>query len=119
MFKSTIETDKYGDNQKHYYLTQGDSFTIYATPKKDGQAISLDLISVCKFKLSDSAYVKEFEKELTKNETAKRFELNVTSEESTNFDVASHIYEIEYTFKDGIVQTPNQWKFDVLDQIVE
>ena len=62
---------------------------------------------------------KEFEKELTKNETAKRFELNVTSEESTNFDVASHIYEIEYTFKDGVVQTPNQWKFDVLDQIVE
>lgn len=117
MFKSEIENDKYGNSQTKFYLTQGDSCTIYSTPKRDGQAISLSLISEVKFKLSDSNYKQEFVKQLVADTVNNKYILNLTSAETTLFDIATHIYEIEYTFVDGAVETTNQWKFQVINQI--
>ena len=117
MFKSVKETDKYGKQQTHYYLTQGDSCTIYARPIQKGELVPVENVSRCVFKLSDSSYAKEFEKDCYLNED--KFVLKLTSEESSRLEVAQHIYEIEYTLVGGDVATPNQWKFDIIDQIVE
>ena len=117
MFKSVVEKDKYGRNQKRYYLTQGDSCVIYAIPYQDGQALPLDQVEKCIFKLSDSDYKQEFTKELSVFDG--HFRLVLTSEETKNFAVDTHIYEFEYTLVGGAVQTPNQWKFDIIDQIIE
>lgn len=117
MFKAVVEKDKYGRNQTRYYLTQGDSCVIYATPYKDGQSLPLDQVEKCIFKLSDSDYKQEFTKELSVFDG--HFRLALTSEETKNFAVDTHIYEFEYTLVGGAVQTPNQWKFDIVDQIVE
>lgn len=115
MFKCVIEQDKYNNNQKKYFLTQGDSCVIYATPYKNGQPLDVELVEKCKFKLSDLEYAQEFEKEMPLE--GDKFVLRLTSEETKKFAVASHIYEIEYTLIGGAVQTPNQWKFVITEQI--
>ena len=119
MFKAVVETDKYGKNQKHYYLTQGDSATIYSKPYKNGELVDISLVDNCVFKLSDSDYKQEFSKVLELDSVNGRFVLNLTSEETTNFLVDQHFYEIQYTLIGGEVQTSNSWKFDIVDQIVE
>lgn len=115
MFKAVIETDKYGKSQTHYYLTQGDSCTIYSTPYKDGEKLSIDAVEKCLFKLSNSEYEQEFEKELVAEND--KFVLRLTHDETQNFEIAKHIYEIEYTLVGGAVQTPNQYTFEIIDQI--
>lgn len=117
MFKSIVETDKYGKQQKHYYLTQGDSCTIYARPIKNGEVLPLQDVEKCVFKLSDSAYTEEFSKECYIQED--KFVLKLSSQESALLEIAQHIYEFEYTLVGGDVATPNQWKFDIIDQIVK
>lgn len=117
MLKTVIENDKYGKSQTRYYLTQGDSCTIYTTPYKDGERLSVDLVIKCVFKLSNDEYKQEFEKELELD--GDKFVLKLTHEETSGFDIATHIYEIEYTLAGGEVQTPHQWKFDIINQIVE
>ena len=116
MFKAVKETDKYGKQQTKYYLTQGDSLVIYAKPFRDGQAMSPSFVEKCLFKLSNTSYEQEFEKEMVRD--GDKFVLKLESEETKNFEVDTHIYEIEYTLSGGAVQTPNQWKFIVLDQII-
>ena len=64
MFKREIETDKFGNNQAHFYLTQGDSCTIYSTPYKNGEKLPVSEVEKCIFKLSNSDYVEEFRKEM-------------------------------------------------------
>ena len=64
MFKSVVEKDKYGRNQTRYYLTQGDSCVIYVKPYKNGQALPLDQIEKCVFKVSNEDYKQEFSKDL-------------------------------------------------------
>ena len=115
MFKAVIETDRYSRSQTHYYLTQGDSCTIYSTPYKDGEKLSIDAVEKCIFKLSNQDYQQEFEKELIAEQD--KFVLRLTHDETTNFSIDTHIYEIEYTLVGGAVQTPNQWRFDIVDQI--
>lgn len=115
MFKSVIETDSYEKNQVHYYLTQGDSCTICARPYRDGQAMGANDVEKCVFKLSNEDYKEEFSKELEK--VGEKFVLNLTGEDTKSLSVGTHIYEIEYTLAGGAVQTPNQWKFDILSQI--
>lgn len=117
MFKSVVEKDKYGRNQTHYYLTQGDSGVIYTRPYKDGALLPVEQVEKCVFKLSDSDYKQEFTKELSVFDG--HFRLALTSEETKNFAVDTHIYEFEYTLVGGAVNTPNQWKFDVTNQIIE
>lgn len=117
MLKAVIEKDKYGNSQTHYYLTQGDSCTIYAIPYKDGERLSIDQITKCVFKLSDTDYNQEYKKELTRGED--KFILKLTTEETSLFTIDEHYYEFEYTLLGGEVQTPNQWKFDIVDQIIE
>lgn len=116
MLKKVIETDKLEFNQAHFYLTQGDSATIYSYPKKDGELIDFELIEKCLFKLSNSDYKEIFTKELIKD--TDKFILELTHEDTTSIPVDTYIYEIEYTFVDGTVNTPNQWKFDILEQII-
>jgi hypothetical protein len=115
MFKAVIEEDKQGRSQTHYYLTQGDSCVIYATPYKDGAKLPVDMVEKCLFKFSDSDYAEEFEKELELD--GDKFVLRLTTEETAELSVDTHYYEVEYTLAGGAVQTPNQWKFDILDQI--
>lgn len=117
MFKSVVEKDKYGRNQTRYYLTQGDSCVIYVKPYKNGQALPLDQIEKCVFKVSNEDYKQEFSKDLQVVDDY--LKLLLTSQETNKLSVDTHIYELEYTFKGGAVQTTNQWKFIILDQIVE
>lgn len=116
MFKAVKETDKYDVSQTHFYLTQGDSATIYSTPYKDGVLLEPELVEKCVFKLSTQEYIEEFSKELVFQEG--KFVLRLTSDETSKFAIGKHIYEIEYTLAGGTTNTPNQWKFDILDQIV-
>lgn len=116
MFKSVREEDKYGKTQVRFYLTQGDSAVIYSTPYKDNMKLNVDLVDKCIFKLSNQNYEEEFRKDMFLEND--KFVLRLTSEETTKFSVDTHIYEIEYTLNGGIVNTPNQWKFDITDQII-
>lgn len=116
MFKAIIETDKYEKEQVKYYLTQGDSLVIYAKPYKDGEILPVEQVEKCTFKLSNLDYEQEFVKEMPL--MGDKFVLRLTSEETATFEVETHIYEIEYTLVGGAVQTPNQWKFVIVDQIV-
>ena len=115
MLKAVVEKDKYGRNQTRYYLTQGDSCTIYARPYKNGALLPVENVEKCIFKLSDGDYKQEFTKELVLEDD--KFVLRLGTEETSLFAVDTHYYEIEYTLVGGEVQTPNQWKFDIVDQI--
>lgn len=118
MFKSREETDKRGCKQLYYYLTQGDSCTIYATPKNNnGDKLPISDFQKCVFKLSNIDYEQEFIKELTT--LGDDFVLRLTAEETQNFSIDVHMYEFEYTLTSGEVQTPNQYKFEILPQIVK
>lgn len=117
MFKSVVEIDKFGNEQKHYYLTQGDSCTITSTPYKNGELVEVSKVSGCKFKFASLDYKREFEKELSLAND--HFVLKLTHEDTKDFGVGQHLYEIEYTMTDGDVQTPHSWKFDILNQISE
>lgn len=115
MFKAVKETDKLGNAQTHYYLTQGDSCTIRSTPYKNGEMVDVSEVQSCRFKLGNLDHKQEFEKELVLS--GDHFVLKLTHEDTKDFDVAQHLYEIEYTMTDGDVQTPHSWKFDITDQI--
>ena len=117
MFKAQKEPTNNMGEQIHYYLTQGDSCTIYATPRDNkGQKLPISDFKKCVFKLSNMDYEQEFSKELTT--LGEDFVLRLTAEETQNFSVTTHIYEFEYILTSNEVQTPNQHKFDILPQIV-
>ena len=117
MFKAVKETDKYGKVQTHFYLTQGDTCVIRSTPYKDGQKLSADQVEKCLFKLSDTEYVEQFQKEMVSEDN--KFVLRLTHDETSKFAIETHIYEIEYTLLGGAVNTTDQWKFEVIDQIYQ
>ena len=118
MFKSQPEPTNNFGQQIHYYLTQGDSCTIYATPKDNsGKNLPTSDFEKCVFKLSNTDYEQEFVKELTI--LGDDFVLRLTAEETQGFSIVEHMYEFEYTLKSGEVQTPNQYKFEILPQIVK
>ena len=117
MFKAVKETDKYGKVQTHFYLTQGDTCVIRSTPYKDGQKLEPDKVEKCLFKLSDTEYVEQFQKEMVLE--GDKFVLRLTHDETSKFAIETHMYEIEYTLLGGAVNTPNQWKFDITDQIYQ
>lgn len=114
MFKSIKETDGLKIEQTHYYLTQGDSCTITSTPYKNGEPVTG--ITKCMFKLATKDYKLIFSKQM--NLSNGSYVLNLTSTDTENLEVGSHIYEIEYTIGTEI-QTPHSWKFDILKQITE
>ena len=118
MLYSTVKTNKYGDNQLYFYLTQGDTANFKAVPKlSDGTLVDFTLIEKCLFKLSDDSYKEVFSKEFTKN--VEDFTVRLESNETAGIPVGEYIYEVEYTFTDGTVNTPNQAGFEILDQIIE
>jgi len=119
MLYSKVTTDKNsGLSQIQFYLTQGDTADFTAVPKlSDGSIVDLSLISKCLFKLSDDSYKEIFSKEFIKEETG--FKIRLESDETAEIPVGQYIYEIEYTFNDGTVNTPNQSNFEILDQIVK
>ena len=118
MLYSTTTKTKYGGEQMSFYLTQGDTAEFTAVPKlSDGSLVDLSTITKCVFKVSDDAYRETFSKEFTKTETG--FVVRLESEETATIPVATYIYEVEYTFEDGTVNTPNQSSFEILDQIIK
>ena len=118
MLYSPVKTNKYGDNQIYFYLTQGDTANFKAVPKlSDGTLVDFTLISKCLFKLSDDNYKEIFTKEFTKNQ--EDFSVRLESVETAGIPVGEYIYEVEYTFTDGTVNTPNQAGFEILEQIIE
>lgn len=119
MLYSEVVSTKYGGKQIKFYLTQGDTANFKAVPKmSDGSLVDLTLIEKCLFKLSNDAYKEVFQKEFAKNDGG-FFEIRLESEETANIPVGDYIYEVEYTFNDGTVNTPNQTTFTILDQIVK
>lgn len=117
MLYSTIKTNKYGDSQISFYLTQGDTADFTAIPKtKDGEMLDLSLIEKCLFKLSDENWKEIFIKPFEKSEDG--FKIRLESEETAKIPVGDYIYEVEYTFADGSVNTPNQSAFSIMDQII-
>lgn len=117
MFFSRTITDRFGYSQKNFYLTQGDTATIRSVPTKDGELIDFDSISKCRFKLSHDNYVEIFSKDFTPDTGYYTVTLETTDTEDLPLETL--IYEVEYTFADGTVNTPNQGNFTILDQIVE
>lgn len=119
MLKVKKETDDIYGVQVHFFLTRGDSCYIYITPKKNGQPISFDLIDKCVFKLSTLQNVLEFEKELELASSGDKYLLRLTPEETYNFKVGSHIYEIKYKLNDEEdMNTANRWTFDITPTIL-
>ena len=114
MFHTEIDIDKKGNKHTHFYLTQGDTAVIISTPTKNGENIDISDVLKCMFKLEDDnkkgILAKQFEP------AGDVFSIRLESEETTRFPVETLTYEIEYTFIDGTVNTPNRWKFDVDDQ---
>ena len=120
MFIYENETDRYDKPQTHYWLTQGDSCGIIATPKdEDGNIILPSLISKVKFKLVECCSSRIiFQKDMPLYDHNK-YMLNFLSTESADIPVGRYNYEIEYTMVDGGAYTPNQWKFEITPQGVE
>lgn len=115
MFFSSDTTDRYGKSQRNFYLTQGDTATIKSTPTRNGELVDFNLISKCLFKISDSDYNELFQKEFSR-ETGD-YSVTLESTETAGLPIDTLIYEIEYTFTDGTVNTPNQGNFTILYQV--
>lgn len=115
MFFSKQVTDKYGNKQVEFYLTQGDTAMFKSTPTKNGELIDFSSILKCVFKVSDSDYNEIFSKEFEKD--TENFSVTLESNETSKFPIDTLIYEVEYTFIDGVVNTPNQGKLKILDQV--
>ena len=114
MLNWNIETDKWGNKQVRFFLTQGDTATIISNPTKNGEPIDLSNVSKCMFKLADSDNKGVFSKEFTPQDGY--FSVTLESAETSTLPIDTLTYEVEYTFTDGTVNTPNRWKFDITDQ---
>ena len=110
MFRVITEIDDYGQEQKRYYLTQGDSITFTITPN-----IEVEKIDKLNFKISDYDFVEELVKQGQLSNG--KFIVRLTSEETAKLPVDVHRYEFECILKGGSVQTPRQWKINITDQI--
>lgn len=118
MLYSEVVSTKYGGKQIKFYLTQGDTANFKAVPKmSDGSLVDLTLIEKCLFKLSNDSYKEVFVKEFSPTEEG--FGVRLESNETAGIAVGDYIYEVEYTFNDGTVNTPNQASFTILDQIIK
>ena len=115
MFKAVKEADDYGNKQTHYYLTQGDSCTITATPYRNG--VIDDTVTSCSFKLATSDY-KQVKEIVVTTANSGSFTINLSSDDTAKLNAGSYIYEIEYKVGNE-TQTPHSWKFDILKQITE
>lgn len=117
MFKSIIEIDKYDEPQVKFILTQGDTAVLWSTPTHNGELVPFDLIQKCLLKFSTRENNAEiFQKEFT--EDTDHFTVRLESEESKELPLGTLIYEIEYTFKDGTVNTPNRYYWQITDEII-
>ena len=117
MFKSEIVNHCVDGVQKNFYLTQGDTGTIKSVPKQNGELVDFSLIEKCVFKLAKDNYKQIFTKELVREEG--KFSLTITSDESSVIMPDTYIYEFEYIFTDGGVQTSNKGNFTIVEQITE
>lgn len=115
MFFSKIVKDKYGYEQKIFYLTQGDTATFESIPTKDGTLIDMSLVEKCLFKISDIDFKEIIQKEFERGTGS--FLVTLESEDTFNLPVDKLVYEVEYTFVDGTVNTPNQGTLMILDQV--
>lgn len=117
MFKAIQEVDKYDEPQVKFILTQGDTAVLWSTPTYNGELIDFSLIEKCLLKFSTRENNNEiFSKAFTQE--AEHFSVRVESEESATLPLETLIYEVEYTFKDGTVNTPNRYYWQITDQII-
>lgn len=120
MFIHKTEKDFFGNNQTHYWLTQGDSCAIISTPKdSSGTVVDPSLINFVKFKILNSDTKKIVYAKTMGVYSTNKYMLNFTSTESAAIPVGRYDYEIEYTLEDGGVNTVHQWKWDIIPQGVE
>ena len=100
-----------------YWLTQGDTCGITSVPyDSSGQVVDSDLISFVKFKLYRPDKSKEcfFEKIMEYDGAA--YVLHLSTIETSAIPVGKYRYEIEYTFENNDVNTPNQSDFEITEQ---
>lgn len=119
MVYSIKEIDDFGKEQLHYYIKQGDSFSIYSTPIRDGEVLSSSLIESCVFVLGTLSHKKVLEKnmELLTSATKTTYALSLSSEETSLLSSGQYLYEIRYRLNSGFKDTTNAWKFDVQKEI--
>lgn len=117
MFAHENEIDRFGKTQTRYWLTQGDSFGIIARPiDAEGNVVDSSLIQKVMFKLvRPEDHIIIFQKAFESYNEGK-FILRGLSSETSDIPVRQYNYEIEYTFTDGSVNTPNQWRFCIIPQ---
>lgn len=113
-FFSEIVEDKYGKPQKNFFLTQGDTMYLVSRPTKNGVLIDLTEVSKCVLNILSNEYkiIKSEEFKLDED----KFVVKVESEKTTELPLGKLRYEVEYTFVDGTVATPNQGLLTILNQ---
>lgn len=114
MFFSETTTDRYGHVVVNFHLTQGDTGTIRSTPTKNGELIDFDLIDKGLFNVMDADYNILFSKEFTRD--TDYYSVTLESSESATLPIDNLLYEVEYTFTDGTVNTPNQGELEIMEQ---
>lgn len=105
---------------RNYYLTQGDSFTLTATPKNG----DVDLISKVVFKIGtqneDTTLNEIYSQDYVLVEGA--YYLNISTQTTAEWKITElvgepYIYEIEVHYVDGGINTVEQSEFTIESQI--
>ena len=114
MFAYIDKTDKYGITHRNYFLTQGDSFSIVATPVEE----YADSIATIKFRLGVGLET-FFTQDFAKQEDGK-WVLLVDSENTAKWEVSEepYTYEVEVYFIDGNSKTVSQADLTVWKQMI-
>lgn len=99
---------------RNYFLTQGDSFTLTATPKNEEKPVIAKILFKIALANGINFYEKEYEYDVDNN----IYVCNVPAEETANWKIVEdpNIYEIEVHFIDGNIQTVRRAEFTIWEQ---
>ena len=106
---------KRGDGlwQTNLFLTQGDIAVLTAEPVFENLDYDASDISSITFILSNADMVQEYSKTFTNNNDG-TYGLTLDSEDTDDFSIGMHNYEIVYTFDDDNVFTSNTGIVNIL-----
>lgn len=115
-----LVTDKSGKQVKNYYMTQGDTFQNQLSIKDaQGVEIAPENIQEVRFKLSDLEYNEEFTQLYEYDETINKWLIEIDTQDTSKWEINTHIYEYQIIYTSGVVSTPIQAKFTIQNQIKE
>lgn len=104
---------------RNYYLTQGDSFSLTATPVNEGEKVIAKIL----FKMASASGTIFYEKQYDYDIENKVYVCNVTAEETAKWEITGdndpYIYEIEVHFIDGGIETLRRAEFTIWEQSKE